>query len=142
MANLIPPSYLNAGRLTYEADGGTAATPGTIYWSLSWGGSGYTGSNTGTTANDSDGNFGPASVGPLPSTNSSALRFSGAAAALSTANSADYALSSSPATFVNNARSAFTIFSRPLIAISRESNNLRISWTTIAGKTKDRKSVV
>ena len=47
----IPPSYLAAGRLMFEKLG--------IRWSVSWGGAGYTGSNTGTMDNDADGNFGP-----------------------------------------------------------------------------------
>jgi hypothetical protein len=135
MANTIPASYLAAGRLTYEDDAGSVASPGTIYWSLSWGGTNYTGSQIGSTLNDADGNFGPAFSGPLPSTNSTALKFTGAATALSTANSADYALSASPATFVNNARQSFTIFKPPVVAISQESNNIRLSWTSIAGKT-------
>jgi hypothetical protein len=36
LANAIPSSYLSAGRLTFEQDGGSTASPGTIYWSLSW----------------------------------------------------------------------------------------------------------
>ncbi len=62
----IPPSYLAAGRLMFEKLG--------IRWSVSWGGAGYTGSNTGTMDNDADGNFGPPFAGALPSTSTSALR--------------------------------------------------------------------
>lgn len=135
MANLIPASYLNAGRLTYEADGGSVSSPGTIYWSLSWGGSGYTGSQTGDLSNDANGNFGPAFGSPLPSTNRNALLFTGTASALSTQNSADYAFSANPATFTKNSGQAFTIFQPLIVAISREFNNIRVSWTTVAGKT-------
>src|SRR5207244_289122 len=46
MTSLIPPSYLPAGRLTFEDNAGT------ILWSLAWGGAGYTGSNLGSTTND------------------------------------------------------------------------------------------
>ena len=38
LANPIPASYLAAGRLTFESDGGI------IYWSLSWGGAAYSNS--------------------------------------------------------------------------------------------------
>src|SRR4051812_33089190 len=48
MTQTIPASYLAAGRLLYEDDGGT------IYWSVSWGGASYTGSQTGTIVNDGD----------------------------------------------------------------------------------------
>jgi hypothetical protein len=41
----IPVSYLTAGKLTFEADGGTVNTPGTVYWSVAWGGAAYTGTN-------------------------------------------------------------------------------------------------
>ncbi len=46
LTNAIPAAYLTAGRLTFEQDGGTTSAPGFIYWSLAWGGAGYTGSNT------------------------------------------------------------------------------------------------
>lgn len=102
MTNLIPESYLAAGRLTFEKTG-------TIYWSLCWGGAGYTGSTTGSTTNDADGNFGPCFDGPLPSIGDQALLFSGAANALSTNNAADYALSASPSNFTNNAGGVFVV---------------------------------
>src|ERR1051325_2677308 len=51
MTSLIPASYLAAGRITWEDDFGT------IYWSLSFGGSSYTGPTDGEFDNDSDGEF-------------------------------------------------------------------------------------
>ncbi|MGZ5024284.1 MAG: hypothetical protein ACXWBS_05410 [Chthoniobacterales bacterium] len=96
MTNLIPPSYIPAGRLIYRR--GT-----TIYWSVSWGGANYTGPNTGTLDNDNDGNFGPPFAGTLPASSTRALLFSGTASAGSTTNAADYSLTSGAATFTNNA---------------------------------------
>lgn len=106
MAALIPASYLTAGSLTFED-----ALNGTIYWRLSWGGAMYFGSHTGSTTNDANGNFGPAFAGALPSSSFAALRFTGAATALSTSNSTDYALTTSaPApVFTNNAGATFTV---------------------------------
>jgi hypothetical protein len=109
LTNPIPSSYLSAGRLTFEDDGGNASTPGTIYWSLSWGGAGYTGPTTGDPTNDSNSNFGPSFGSALTSLNLQSLIFSGAATAGSTSNSADYALSSSPATFTKNSGAAFSL---------------------------------
>ena len=137
MAHLIPTNYFKAGRLTYEQDGGTTNTPGTIFWSLSWGGTNYTGPQTGSTFNDADGNFGPAYSGSLPSASTNALRFTNSATALSTSNVVDYLLTSGPATFVNNARSSFVVFvlQPPSLSISRQTNDIRITWATTAGKT-------
>jgi hypothetical protein len=129
MTQTIPASYLAAGRLTFEDDFGT------IYWSLSWGGTNYTGSNTGNITNDPDGNFGPPFGGVLPSTNSSALFFTGSATAASANNLADYAVTPGPATFTNNARQQFVVFKPRITAITQESNDIRVIWTTIAGKT-------
>lgn len=91
----IPPGYLAAGRLTF----GFGAT---IYWSLCWGGMNYTGATSGSNTNDANGDFGPCIADGLPSNSDTAIAFQGAAAALSTTNLADYALSPSPATFTNN----------------------------------------
>jgi glucose/arabinose dehydrogenase len=102
MNNPIPASYLAAGRLRYQR--GAA-----IYWSVSWGGSAYTGPNTGTTDNDADGNFGPPFAGALPSTTTSALLFNGASSAPSTNNAADYSVTSGAATFTNNAGSSTVV---------------------------------
>ena len=93
--NAIPASYLAAGRPRFE-------NSGSIFWSVSWGGAGYTGPNTGTIDNDADGNFGPPFAGALPSTSTSALRFNGTASAQSTNNAADYSVTAGAATFTNN----------------------------------------
>lgn len=106
-ANKIPASYLAAGRLTFETDNGA-----TIYWSLAWGGTGYTGSTTGSTFNDADGNFGPPYAGALPSTSTSALLTNLAATgagAFSTNNAANYGETPGAATFRNNAGTAFVV---------------------------------
>lgn len=99
LANPIPASYLAAGKVTWGMSG-------LVYWSLAWGGSNYTGTNTGLTDNDADGNFSPPFAGVLPSTGDDALQFQGTAGAMSTNNAANYALSASPATFTNNAGSS------------------------------------
>ena len=105
MANLIPASYLAAGSITFEDD-----APGTtIWWRLSWGGAGYTGSTLGIAGfNDADGDFGRW-PGPLPSAGVQALQFQGPATALSTNNADDYALTTVPVTFTNNANGSATI---------------------------------
>jgi hypothetical protein len=102
LANPIPPSYLEAGKVTW----GFAST---VYWSLAWGGAGYTGTNTGVIDNDPDGNFNPPFGSPLPVTSNTAVRFPGLSSAASANNAADYALSASPATFVNNAGSSVAL---------------------------------
>jgi hypothetical protein len=107
----IPASYLPAGQIRFMSDG--ALGSGAIWWSLSWGGSGYTGSTTGVTTagggNDANGIFGPPVNLALPSTTLQALRFSGASSALSTTNLADYALTAGAATFINNANASFVV---------------------------------
>jgi len=105
LTNPIPDSYLPAGSITFESDGGT------IYWRVSWGGASYTGSNAGVTTNDADGNFGPPYTNALPSGNGQALRINKSSSALSTNNAADYALTAGAATFTNNAGSAGTVVS-------------------------------
>ena len=117
LAAPIPASYLAAGRLTFEDSFGSAGSPGTILWSLSWGGAGYTGSNTGSTTNDSNGNFGPPFGSSLPGTGAQGIRFTGAATALSTTNLADYALSANPATVVRNNGGSFVL---PLVLTALE----------------------
>jgi hypothetical protein len=91
----IPASYLSAGRLTWEFFGG-------VYWSLAWGGAGYTGPTTGFAINDPDGDFGPPWGGPLPSAGVQGLLFQGPAGASSSGNSLDYALTAGAASFTNN----------------------------------------
>jgi hypothetical protein len=103
MANLIPASFLAAGSLTFEDDFGT------VYWRLSWGGAVYTGSGAMSTFNDLSGNANPPYAGALPSTDLRALRFGGTAAALSTSNSVDYALTSGASVWTNNARLSETV---------------------------------
>ncbi len=110
LASAIPASYLSGGRVTFEADGGSVSTPGTIYWSLTFGS--YSGSNTGDVTNDSDGNFGsPTSA--LTTSTFKGVRFTGAANAASTTNVADYAATSDPATVTKNNGTAFTVVPEP-----------------------------
>src|ERR1044072_4306055 len=85
MENPIPPSYLAAGRLSYQKPG---FLNGAALWSVSWGGANYTGPDTGTTTNDADGDFPPPFSGTLPSS-ANALIFPGPATAMSTTNQAD-----------------------------------------------------
>lgn len=105
MTNPIPASYLAGGKLTFEQDNGT------VWWGLAWGN--YTGTNTGQSVagggNDADGNFNPPAAGALPSTSQTALRFSGAAGALSTTNAADYAPTTGQYVFTNNAGGTGTL---------------------------------
>ena len=113
LANPIPASYLAAGRLTFESDGGI------IYWSLSWGGAAYTGSTIGNTFNDTNGIFGPAFGSPLPTANRQALQFTGTAAALSTTNAADYAITVGAATVVKNNGTNFNLTLPAEIAVEQ-----------------------
>ena len=102
----IPTSYLAAGQVRFMDDFSS------IWWSLSWGGAGFTGSTTGlggVGTNDADGNFGPPVNMALPSTTLQALQFTGAANALSTTNLAQYALTAGAAIFINNAGTSFTL---------------------------------
>ena len=103
MINTIPPSYLAAGRLTFEDDFGT------ILWSLAFGGANYTGSTSGSLTNDSDGQFGPPFDGPLPSTTTQALHFQGLASDLSTNNHDDYLLTPGAAVFFNSSGGRFAV---------------------------------
>lgn len=101
--SLIPASYLAAGSLVWENDAGTM-----IFWRVSWGGAAYTGPTNGQTTNDADGQFGKW-PNALPSSNLTALDFSGGANALSTDNATDYEISQSPVSFENNAGNTFTV---------------------------------
>lgn len=103
MSSPIPAGYLAAGRLTFEGDDGV------IYWSVSWGGSAYTGPQTGSTVNDANGNFGPAFPQPLTSFGRQGILFQGSASAFSTTNAADYALAPSSATVIRNDGTSFAI---------------------------------
>jgi len=103
MTNPIPPSYLAAGKLTWEDD------TGVVVWSLAWGGAAYTGTNTGTIDNDADGNFNPPFPLPLPSATGQSCLFPGPFNAPSTNNAADYIVSPGNATFTNNAGETGTV---------------------------------
>lgn len=103
MTNPIPLAYLNAGRITFEADGGT------IWWSLAYGGALYLGSNTLNVTNDSDGNAAPAFGTGLPTSDTKALQYNGAASGASTTNLANYAMTAGAAVVTNNARISFTV---------------------------------
>lgn len=109
--NPIPESYLAAGRLTFESDAGE------IYWSLAFGGSGYTGSTTGTLFNDPDGDFGPAVTGGLPMDDLAGLRFQGEFFASSTWNLADYGLTQGPAVFTNNGGASGAVVPEPAVIL-------------------------
>jgi len=102
MTNLIPPSYLPAGSLTFES------TTNVVYWRLSWGGAAYTGPTTGDLTNDSDGNFGKL-TGAIQSTTLQAHQFTGSVTAASTVNSSDYIVTAGAATFTNNAGTSATV---------------------------------
>jgi hypothetical protein len=112
MTNPIPASYLAAGSLCWESDAGI------IYWRLSWGGAGYTGSNIGNTINDLDGNFGPPFGSALPSSGATALQFQGTSSAKSTNNAADYLITTGAAVFMNNAGASFTVNGASLPVVS------------------------
>jgi cysteine-rich repeat protein len=106
LTNVIPPSYLAAGTITFENNTGTA-----VYWRLSWGGASYTGPTTGSITNDADGQFGPPFGGPLPSGGLQGLLFQGAGADSSTNNADDYAVTCGAAVVTNNAGTSFTVAS-------------------------------
>jgi hypothetical protein len=104
LANSIPESYLSGGKVTFELSG-------QIYWSVAFGS--YTGTNTGTFDNDSNGNFGTPFPNPLPFDTLRGIRFTGTAGAPSTTNSADYAFTPDPAQVRNNANQTFTVVPEP-----------------------------
>ncbi len=103
MTAVMPQSYFAAGKLIFERSNGD------IIWSLCWGGASYTGTNTGETFNDADGDFGACFASALPQTSDQGLLFQGAAADLSTNNAADYAATVSAAVVTNNAGSSSTV---------------------------------
>ena len=96
LTNTIPDSYLMAGSLTFEDNFGT------VYWRVSWGGSGYTGTGAGNITNDADGNFNPPFPAALLSGGGRAVQFTGVASAASTNNAAQYARTAGAATFTRN----------------------------------------
>jgi hypothetical protein len=104
MSNLIPASYLAAGKLTWEDNSGAI-----VFWGLAWGGAAYTGTNTGDTSNDTDGNFNPPATIAMPSATGQALAFTGAFGAMSTNNAADYAITAGDAIFTRNDGQSTTV---------------------------------
>lgn len=107
LANVIPSSYLAAGKITYEDDSGN------ILWAIAFGGANYTGPNSGTFDNDPDGNFGAAFPSALSINSRRALQFQGNASDPSTTNAADYALTAGAAIFTNNSRQTFMVVPEP-----------------------------
>ena len=105
LTNLIPASYLNAGRLLYEDSSSN------ILWSLAFGGTNYTGPTNGETTNGvaDPGKFG----GPLPENSLQALVYQGAATGQNTNDATDYALTAGAATFTNNAGTSFAVVPEP-----------------------------
>ncbi|MGH7242949.1 MAG: hypothetical protein ACREJD_05980 [Phycisphaerales bacterium] len=103
LTNPIPASYLAAGRITFEFDGGN------IWWQLAYGGAAYTGSNTIDLTNDSDGNAGPPFAQSLTTTGTKAIQYNGAASGASTTNAANYVITAGAAVVTNNARVSFTV---------------------------------
>ena len=135
MANLIPASYFAAGSLAWESNSGI------VYWRLSWGGAAYTGSCTGSTFNDVDGNFCPPFGGPLPSSCTNALEFQGNATDKSTNNAADYLLIGSPIMFVNNAGASFTVVATlPTVTITAPDPSASEVPATDTGKFRIRRA--
>lgn len=118
MTNPIPASYLPAGRITFEDDGGG------IVFSLCWGGAGYTGSTAGSAINDNDGTYGPCFAGPLPGATLQALRFTGSATDQNTTNAASFALTAGAATFTNNANASAVVNEPPMFVDGFENPTL------------------
>lgn len=136
LTNLIPADYLAAGSLTYEDDFGD------VLWRVSFGGTGYTGPNTGSLENDNDGNFGPPFDGPLPTDSFAALQFQGAANALSNSNVVDYAVTTDAAVFFNNSGQSVTV--KPMahdLAVTKMKVSKKITLTE-AKPSQTRKVVV
>jgi Calx-beta domain len=132
MTNIIPQSYLAAGSLMFQRD------TGGVLWRLSWGGAGYTGSNSGETTNDADGNFGPPVPGKLPSCGAYALLFKNAANAKSTNNSADYRVTSEQnEPFFNNTGASFQVSAPlPIVNLTQTDANASESPVSDTGKMK------
>jgi hypothetical protein len=119
----IPATYLPAGKLTFEDDGGS------VYWAIAWGGAAYTGDNDGQFDNDADGDFNPPFPGPLPWTGGVAIDFPGAAGALSTSNAADYVLTAGDATFFNNGGSSAVVDTNDCIFGDRFETGGSTGWS-------------
>lgn len=104
MLNVIPESYLATGTLTFESDDGLLAV-----FRVSWGGAGYTGSTSGSTENDDDGDYGEAFDGPLPHTTAQALRFRGGADAVNETSATSFGLESETTRLARNDGSSFDV---------------------------------
>ena len=105
LTNAIPASYLSGGKVTFEQDNGS------ILWSVAFGN--YTGTNTGTSDNDPDSNFGAPFPGALPIASAKGIRFTGLFSEPSTTNAEDYGFTADPATVRNNAGNSFTVVPEP-----------------------------
>lgn len=115
MDNLIPPSYLAAGSLTFEDASGFA-----IFWRISWGNGSYSGTTTGSITNDADGEFGPPFAGPLPSTNFEALEYiQSCPPGSSSSNDQDYGVTTGGAIFTNNAGDSFEVTGSSIPTLSQ-----------------------
>lgn len=112
----IPDSYLPAGQVTFGNASGTS-----VFWSLAWGDAAFTGSNTGSTANDPDGMFNPPVDAPLSPDGVRALLFVGSnnpdtSSEPSSNNFADYGVTNDEALFTNNARESVMVRSQIVFA--------------------------
>jgi hypothetical protein len=123
LTGLIPASYLPAGSLTFETDNGA-----TVYWRLSWGGAGYTGSTTQSTTNGLA-NTAPVFPSPLLWWNDRAIVFPGASGATSTNNAADYIVSAATADFTNNTGGNASVVSSSCVFGDRFETAGTQAWT-------------
>jgi len=113
MTNRIPDAYFPAGKLTFEEDDGT------VLWSLAWGGSNYTGTNTGAITNDDDGNFGAAISGGLDNPLNLVVLLNLDFAEISTTNALNY-VGVNSTLLQNNSRIDYLLDLRPrLVTITR-----------------------
>jgi hypothetical protein len=108
----IPPSYLAAGSLTFENTAGTI-----VYWRVTWGGAGYTGTQPVDLTNFATTSSAPAFAGALPSGGPQALHFTPACGTTGSNTAAQYALTAGAAVFTNNAPTSFTINVPPIPAL-------------------------
>ena len=109
----IPAAYLPAGSLTFEGVGGSI-----VYWRVSWGGAGYSGSQALDPTNGAT-STAPPFASALPSGGPQSLRFTPACGTPSTNTAAQYALSPGAAVFSNNnvTPTAFTVSVPPVPAL-------------------------
>jgi hypothetical protein len=109
----IPPAYLAAGSLTFEGVSGSI-----VYWRVTWGGAGYTGTQPVDPTNFGGGtSSGPAFGAALPSGGPQALHFTPACGTTGTNTAAQYALTTGTAVFTNNAATSFTVNVPPIPAL-------------------------